>query len=196
MTALSIQRVCVLALALTATSVPARAQSVDVDFDRSVNFRAFKTYAVGTIKVADDSNPLMVQRILSALDGQMSRIGFRKVEKDPDVIVAIQHTTREELSYTSWGDYGPYWGGPYPYWGGGVAYPFWWSSGFSGYDVQKILVGTLTLDMIDARTEKAFLHGTAEDTVSHKAKKNEKKAYEAVAEIFEESPWGPDFDDD
>ena len=196
MTALSIQRACVLALALALTSVPARAQSVDVDYDRSVNISAFKTYSLGTIKIEDDSNPLMVQRILSALDGQMSRIGFRKVETDPDVIVAIRHTTREELSYTSWGDYGPYWGGAYPYWGGGVAYPFWWSSGFSGYDVQKILVGTLTLDMIDARTEKAFLHGTAEDTVSHKAKKNEKKAYEAVAEIFEESPWGPDFDDD
>ena len=195
MTALSIQRAFVLALALAVTSVPARAQSVETDYDRSVNFRAFKTYAVGTIKIADDSNPLMVQRILSALDGQMSRIGFRKVETNPDVVVAIQHTTREELSYTSWGDYGPYWGGPYPYWGG-VAYPFWWSSGFSGYDVQKILVGTLTLNMMDARTEKVFFHGTAEDTVSHKAKKNEKKAYEAVAEIFEESPWGADFDDD
>ena len=196
MTALSIQRAFVLALALAATSVPAWAQSVDTDYDRSVNFRAFKTYAVGTIKIADDSNPLMVQRILTALDGQMSRIGFRKVEKNPEVLIAIQHSTREELSYTSWGDYGPYWGGAYPYWGGGVAYPFWWSSGFSGYDVQKILVGTLTLDMIDTRTEKVFFRGTAEDTVSHKAKKNEKKAYEAVAEIFEESPWGADFDDD
>ena len=194
MTALSIQRAFVLALALALMSVPARAQSVDVDYDRSVNFRAFKTYAVGTIKAGDDSNPLMVQRILTALDGQMSAIGFRKVERNPDVIVAIQHSTREELSYTSWGDFGPYWGAPY-YWGG-IAYPFWWSSGFSGYDVQKILVGTLILDMIDARTEKVFMRGTAEDTVSHKAKKNERKAYEAVAEIFEESPWGVDFDDD
>ena len=203
MTALSIQRGFVLALALALMSVPARAQSVDVDVDRTVNFKAFKTYALGTVKVADDTNPLMVQRIVSALEGQMSFIGFRKVETDPDVIVAIQYGTREELSYTTWGDYGPYWGGPYwggayrggPYWGG-VAYPFWWSSGFSGYDVQQILVGTLIVDMIDARTEKVVLRGTAEDTVSHKAKKNERKAYEAVAEIFEESPWGEDFDDD
>ena len=203
MTALSIQRAFVLALAVALMSVPARAQSVDVDVDRTVNFKAFKTYALGTVKVADDTNPLMVQRIVTALEGQMSFIGFRKVETDPDVIVAIRYSTREELSYTTWGDYGPYWGGPYwggayrggPYWGG-VAYPFWWSSGFSGYDVQTILVGTLILDMIDARTEKVVLHGTAEDTVSHKAKKNERKAYEAVAEIFEESPWGEDFDDD
>jgi len=194
MTALSLTRVVVLAVALTPLmSVPARAQSVDVDYDKTVNFRAFKTYALGTVKIADDANPLMVQRTVSALEGQMSAIGFRKVEANPDLIVEIQSTTREELSYTTWGD--PYWGGRYPYWDG-VAYPFWWSSGFSGVDVRTILVRTLIVDMVDARTEKVVFRGSAEDRVSHKATKNERKAYKAVAEIFEESPWGADFDDD
>lgn len=195
MTALSFARVFVVALALALMSVPARAQSVDVDYDKTVNFRAFKTYALATVKMPD-ANPLMVQRTVSALEGQMAAIGFQKVEKDPDVLVAIQGSQREEYVYTSWGDYGHYGWGAYPYWGGGVAYPFWWSSGFSGYDVRKILVGTLIVDMIDARTEKVVFRGTAEDTVSRKARKNEKKAYEAVAEIFEESPWGADFDDE
>jgi hypothetical protein len=195
MTALSLTRVVVLTVALPLMSVPARAQSVDVDYDKTVNFRAFKTYALGTVKMADDASPLMVQRTVSALEGQMSAIGFRKVDANPDLIVEIQSSTREELSYTTWGDFSPYWGGPYPYWGG-VAYPFWWSSGFSGVDLQTILVRTLIIDMIDARTEKVVFRGTADDTVSHKAKKNERKAYEAVAEIFEESPWGKDFDRD
>jgi len=62
--------------------------------------------------------------------------------------------------------------------------------------VQRILVGTLTLDMIDSRTDKVVMHATAVDRVSRKASKNERKAYDAVAEIFEESPWGADFDDD
>ena len=195
MTAFSLKRVVVPAVALALMSVPAQAQSVDVDYDKAANFRAYKTYALGTVKMSDDASPLMVQRTVSALEGQMSAIGFRKVKANPDLIVEIQSSTREELSYTSWGDFGPYWGGPYPYWGG-VAYPFWHGGGFSGFDVQTILVRTLIVDMIDARTEKAVLRGTAEDTVSHKAKKNERKAYEAVAEIFEESPWGEDFDRD
>jgi len=183
-------------------SLPARAQSVDVDYDKAANFRAFKTYALGTVKMADDASPLMVQRTVSALEGQMSAIGFRKVDANPDLIVEIQSSTREELSYTTWGDFGPYWGGGYPFWGGGypywggVAYPFWHSSGFSGVDVQTILIRTLIVDMIDTRTEKVVFRGTADDRVSHKAKKNERKASEAVAEIFEESPWGKDFDDD
>lgn len=194
MTVRSLTRVVGLALAFSLMSVPARAQDVDVDYDRSVDFRAFKTYNIGAVRMPEDANPLMVQRIVSAVDGHMSTIGFRKVDTAPDLVIAIRGTTREELSYTTWGD--PYWGwGPYPYWGG-VAYPFWWSSGFSGVDVQTILVGTLTLDMIDGKTEKVVFRGTAEDTVSSKARKNERKAYEAVAEIFEDSPWGKDFDRD
>lgn len=199
MTALSLTRVSVLALAVALISVPARAQSVDVDYDRTVDFRAYKTYNFGAIKMAEDANPLMVQRVLSAVEGHMSALGFRKVDTAPDIRIALRGTTREELSYTSWGDpyyYGWGWGwGPYPYWGG-IAYPFWHPGGFSGVDVQTITIGTLTLDVIDGRTEKVVFRGTAEDRVSSKAKKNERKAYEAVAEIFEESPWGEDFDRD
>ena len=94
MTALSFNRVFVLALALALMSVPARAQSVDVDYDKSVDFRAFKTYALGTVKMPDDANPLMVQRIVSAVDSHMAAIGFRKVERAPDVRIAIHGTTR------------------------------------------------------------------------------------------------------
>jgi hypothetical protein len=196
MTALSFNRVVVLMLASVLMSMPARAQSVDVDYDKSVDFRAFKTYALGTVKLPDDANPLMVQRIVTAVDSHMSFIGFRKVETAPDVRIVVRGTTREELVYTplgyGWGPYG--WGG-HPYlWGGGW-YPYW-GAGYSGVDVRRILVGTLTLDMIDTRTDRVVFRGTAEDRVSSKAKKNEKKAYEAVAEIFEESPWGKDFDED
>ena len=198
MTALSFNRVFVLALAVALMSVPARAQHVDTDYDKSVDFRAFKTYALGTVKMPDDSNPLMVQRILSAVDAHMAAIGFRKVERAPDVRIAIHGTQREEYVYNTWGyDLGPhFWGGPYPYYRGAGWYPYYWGGGYAGVDVQRILVGTLTLDMIDSRTDRVVFRGTAEDTVSRKAAKNERKAYDAVAEIFEESPWGEDFDDD
>jgi len=198
MTALSFNRVFVLALALALMSVPVRAQHVDTDYDKSVDLRAFKTYALGTVKMPDDSNPLMVQRILSAVDTHMAAIGFRKVERAPDVRIAIHGTQREEYVYNTWGyDLGPhFWGGPYPYYRGAGWYPYYWGGGYAAMDLQRILVGTLTLDMIDSRTDRVVFRGTAEDTVSRKAAKNERKAYDAVAEIFEESPWGADFDDD
>jgi len=171
MTALCFKRLVASTLALGLMSVAAGAQSVDVSYDRTVDFRALKTYALGAVTITGDPEPLMVQRILSAVDGQMSAIGFRKVEKDPDVLVATQ----------LWR---------------GVSYPYWWSKGFTEIDLPRIFAAKVVLDMIDARTERVVFHGTAVDTVSLKASRNERKADEAVAEIFDESPWGTDFDDD
>jgi Domain of unknown function (DUF4136) len=171
MTALCFKRLVAPTLALGLMSVAAAAQSVDVSYDRTADFRALKTYALGTVTVTGDAEPLMVQRTLSAVDSQMSAIGFQKVEKDPDVLVATQHWR-------------------------GVSYPYWWWNGFTEIDLPRIFATRVALEMIDARTGKVVFRGTAEDTVSLKPSRNERKAYEAVAEIFEESPWGADFDDD
>ena len=158
------------ALALGLMSVAAGAQSVDVRHDKRVDFRAHKTYALGPVKITGDADPLMVERIMSAVDSRMSAIGFRKVEKDPDVIVATEHWR-------------------------GISYPYWWSHHFSEADVRRLFVGRVVLEMIEPRTGKVVFQGTAQDTVSRKASRNDRKAEEAVAEIFDESPWGADFDD-
>jgi len=169
--ALCFRRLVAPALALGLMSVAVGAQSVDVSHDRSADFKAFKTYALGPVSITGDADKFMVQRTMSAVDSRMSALGFRKVEQDPDVVV-VTH-----------------------YWRG-IQYPYWWSHQFSGNDVRKIYVGRVVLEMIDARNQKVVFRGTAEDYVSRKASRNERKADEAVAEIFEESPWGADFDDD
>ena len=171
MTALCFRRVFALTLALGLTSVAAGAQSVDVSYDRTADFSAFKTYALAPARVTGDPEPLLVERTISEVDRQMKAIGLQKVENNPDVLVETQ----------LWR---------------GVSYPYWWSKQYSGYDVRKILAGTVVVNMLDARTGKIVFHGTAEDTVSRKASRNERKTDEAVAEIFEESPWGAEFDAD
>ena len=167
------KRLVATTLAFGLMSVAAGAQSVHVSHDKSVDFRAFKTYALGAVTIGGDVDPAMVQRIVSAVDSHMSALGFRKVEKDPDVLVATQHWR-------------------------GVSYPSWWSHQFSESDLntRRLFVGKVVVDLIDARTQKVVFHGAAEDHVSLKAQRNVEKADEAVAEIFEESPWGTDFDDD
>ena len=171
MTALCFKRLIAPTLALGLMSVAAAAQSVDISYDRTVDVRALKTYALGNVTITGDPEPLIVQRILSAVDSQMSAIGFRKVENNPDVRVATQ----------VWR---------------GVSYPYWWSKSYTEIDLPRIFAARVVLEMIDARTEKVVFRGTAEDTVSLRPSRNERKADEAVAEIFEESPWGADFDDD
>ena len=159
------------ALALGLMAVAAGAQSVDVSHDKRVDFSAYKTYALGPVKITGDADPVLVQRLMSAVDARMSAIGFRKVDRDPDVVVATEHWR-------------------------GISYPYWWSHRFSDADVRRRFVGKVVLEMIEPRTGKVVFRGTAEDSVSPKARTNEKKADEAVREIFAESPWGSDFDDD
>ena len=172
MAAVCFKRLIAPALAFGLMSVAAGAQSVDVSYDRTVDFRSLKTYALGPVTITGDAEARMVQRILAAVDSRMSAIGFQKVENDPDVLVATQHWR-------------------------GVSYPYWWSkSSYTEIDLPRIFAARVILEMIDPRTEKVVFRGTAEDTVSLRPRRNERKADEAVAEIFEESPWGADFDDD
>ena len=189
---LSFSRVPALALALTLMSVPALAQHVDVDYDRTTNFAAFKTFKIGSITMSEDASPLMMQRIEGAVEGNLRVLGLRQVETNPDIVINIKGDTREELVYTGWGD--PYWWGPGPYWGG-VAYPYWYG-GYYGWNAYPIVVGTLILDVTDTQTDKVVFRGTAQDELSSKARKNERKSFEAVEKIFEKSPWGRKFDPD
>ena len=173
MTALRFTRLVAPTLVAGLISVSAGAQSVHVNHDSTADFKAYKTYALDRLTVGGDADSQMVQRFVSAVDSQMSAIGFQKVEKDPDLLVAT-HIWR------------------------GISYPSWWSHQFSESDLntRRLFVGKVVVDLIDARTQKVVFHGAAEDHVSLKAQRNVEKADEAVAEIFEESPWGTDFDDD
>ena len=129
---------------LIALLVPAAAlaQKVSYDYDKSANFASFKTYAHkdGT-KVGQ---PLIDERNVAAIDAQMAEKGFTKSETSPDVFVVyhVAFDKQKDIStYSSGygGGYGPYgWG-----WGGGMS--------TSTTQVRDIVVGTLVLDMADAK---------------------------------------------
>jgi hypothetical protein len=138
---------------------------VNTDFDKSVNFAGFKSYAWTQGTMPQGANPLMVQRVISAVETEMSAIGLIKVE---DVLVAVHGATKEDVSLQSWG-YAPRFGG-------------------GQVDVNRVLVGTLIVDVIDARAKKLAFRATASDTVSDNPQKNEKKIHKAVEKMFEKYP--------
>jgi Domain of unknown function (DUF4136) len=150
---------------------PAWAQQVNADFDKTVNFAGFKTYAWTQGTMPQGANPLMVQRVESAVEAEMSAIGLVKVEKDPDVMVAVHGATKEDVSLQSYG-YAPRFGG-------------------GQVNVNKVLVGTLVVDVIDARAKKLAFRGTASDSISDNPQKNEKKIHKAVEKMFDKYPGNP-----
>ena len=152
-------------------SAPAWAQQVNVDFDKSVNFAGFKTYGWTPGTIPPEANPLNVQRVQSAVEAELSAVGLVKVDKDPDVLVAIHGATKEEVSLQSYG-YAPRFGG-------------------GTVNVNRVPVGMIAVDIIDARAKKLAFRGTASDSISDNPQKNEKKIHKAVEKMFEKYPGNP-----
>jgi hypothetical protein len=107
----------VLLLLLVVVAVPAFAQKVYVDYDKEYDSSKIKTFAwANTPETSlEETNSLMHNRIVNAIEAQIAASGFQKVESDPDVWVTYHTSTSEELqiSTDTWG-YG-YPGGWYPY---------------------------------------------------------------------------------
>jgi len=168
---------------LIALLVPAAAmaQKVSYDYDKSANFAAFKTYAHkdGT-KVGQ---PLIDERIVAAIDAEMAAKGFTKSETAPDVFIVyhVAFDKQKDIStYSSGygGGYGPYgWG-----WGGGMS--------TQTTQVRDILIGTLVVDMADAKKGQLAWRGMAVKEVKTQAspEKRDKSINEAMQKIFKNYP--------
>ena len=169
--------------ALVVAPVLLTAQKVSYDYEKSANFAAFKTYAQkdGT-KVGQQ---LIDDRIVAAIDTQMAAKGFTKAESNPDVVV-IYHVAfdkEKDISTYSSGYGGGY--GPYGYgWGGG------WAGGTTTTQVRDIVVGTLVIDMADAKKNQLAWRGMGVKEINTQAnpEKRDKSINESVKKIFKNYP--------
>ena len=173
----------VIALAVVLSPAMLLAQKVSYDYEKSADFTAFKTYALkdGT-KVGQ---PLIDDRIVAAIEQELSAKGLTKVDADPDVFV-VYHTSfdkQKDISTFSsgyGGGYGPYgWG-----WGGG------WAGGTTTTQVRDILMGTLVIDIADAKKKQLAWRGmgTKEVDMQAKPEKRDKSISGAVKKIFKNYP--------
>jgi hypothetical protein len=163
----------------------AMAQKVSYDYNKEATFATYKTYAHkdGT-KVGQQ---LIDDRIVAAIDTQMAAKGFTKSETNPDVFV-VYHTSfdkQKDISTFSsgyGGGYGPYgwgWGGG---WGGGMA--------TTNTTVRDILMGTLVVDIADAKKGQLAWRGMATKEINTQAnpEKRDKSINKALEKVFKNYP--------
>jgi hypothetical protein len=155
------------------------AQKVSYDYSKTANFAAFKTYAHkdGT-KVGQ---PLIDERIVAAIDTELSAKGLTRSESNPDLFVVYHMAFDQEKdisTYSSGGGYGPYgWG-----YGG--------MGGMTTTQVRNILVGSLVIDLADAKQGQLAWRGMGVKEVDTQAKpeKRDKSIASAVKKIFKNYP--------
>jgi len=178
---MQIRRLAV-AAALSFVSAGAFAQDVKVDFDKAADFTKYKTFA---IKLGTSwNNPLGEKRVLAEIQQGLTEKGWTATTDDAkaDAIVVLHGATEKQKSLNTFysGGYGGYgWRGG---WGGGM--------GSSTTTVDEYTVGTLVVDIFDAKSKQLVYRGTATDELSNKPEKNAKKLAKASDKLFKDFPPG------
>ena len=152
------------------------AQSISFDFDRTVRFAGFRTYAwVPGTNVPDQ---LVHRRIVDAVDVQLALKGMSKVHEgnQPDLLIAYHASFEQDLQITG---FGSGWGG---YRFGG------YRSGTAR--AEEILVGTMVIDIVDAKTSNIVWRGTATKDIDVKATpdKRDKNITKTAQKLFRHYP--------
>jgi Domain of unknown function (DUF4136) len=159
------------------------AQDVKVDFDKDANFAAIKTFdaKIGT----SWNNQISEKRVLDEITQSLVEKGWKKVDANPDALVLLHGATEKQKSlntfYSGMGGYGAY---GYRGWGG------MGGMGTATTTTSEYLVGTLVVDIFDAKTKALMYRGTATDELSDKPEKNQKKLAKASDKLFKNFPPG------
>ena len=187
--------VCLAVSAVSFGSAGLRAQD-SYDYKRGVNFTGIKTFAFKATPPMDPEayktttydSPLQRERTNAAIAAQLEARGMKRVDQNPDVYIVTHRTYKVDYTY-----YGPYgWGGPY-WWGGyyGAGYYPGWAGGYygGGYAYEELL-GTLTVDVEDARTGTLLWRGIETKRVHQSSKpyKRDKRVNDEVADVFKHFP--------
>jgi hypothetical protein len=138
-----------------------------VEKDETVNFSNYHTYAwVETKDSKDDSSKAKVsdlteRRMHEAVNAEMAKMGWKEVKHRPDALlsydVLVERSVKDESSPVYSNPYTRYLYNPYARRWVSVYYP----SQFLGYDdnQRSIREGTITLNILDAKTDKTIWQG-------------------------------------
>ena len=157
--------------------------TVRTDHDPGTNFARYRTYAFGPLSQnALALSPTIRAQIESSLDQGLAARGLRRAAR-PDFYVAYHVTTREQISVQTFHDWGRWTYGGHRW----NSYTLWRGSPTTTSYVHRSTIGTLVVDFVDAKTDRAFWRGVATGTVRG-TEANRQKIAEAVRRMLENFP--------
>ena len=171
-----------LTVLLVAAATACSTLQVTSDWDHNVDFSKYRTFDMREGTRISDS--LIEQRIERGIVSLLEAKGLRKDPNSADLLVYthVRVSNQTQIDYNTFG-YGGWYG-----WGG-------WRRGGWGpttATVREIPVGTLIVDLVDARKKELVWRGTATDTISSDPNsRSQEKVDKALAKVFETFPPSP-----
>jgi hypothetical protein len=159
------------AMLLSFASVMAFGQQVSVNYNHSQDFTQFHTYAWENNNPNQVANSILAQAAVSDIDTALQGKGLSKVDMtaNPDLILLVSGGLQQQTSYSAWGMRG---------FGGGMG----------GITPQQNVVGTLVVDLYDAKNKQLVWRGLGQNTLSSNGSKNQQTVDNAVKKMFKQYP--------
>lgn len=156
---------------LSLVACVAVAQQVSVNYNHSQDFSQYHTYTWGGNNANQIQNSILAQAAQQDIDTALQDKGLQKVEEsqNPDLIVTANGGMKQETSWSAWGMRGI---------GGGMG----------EITPEQNVVGTLIVDVYDAKGQMLLWRGMAQDALSDKGNKNQQKVSKAIQKMFKQWP--------
>ena len=167
--------VAALALGITACST----LELNTDYNPGTDFSGYRTFSFR--EGAKPANPVAARSVEYAVTLALEGRGLKNVETGGDLLIWGHFVRDEKIQVESYG-YGTY--GWYGYgWGGGV----------TTTTVRRIPVGTVMIDLVDAKKKELVWRGIVKDEISTTAypEEREQKAIKVARELFAGFPPAP-----
>ena len=182
-------------VALTATSCGSGVK-VTSDYDKTADFSKYSTFEY--YGWSDNSDQILTQfdkeRIESAFGREFNDRGWNLVQSNGDAVVSLYIVVDQKTSYTSYTNHyntGMYGGMYAPMYGYGYGPGMGFGTSTTTTTQNDYLVGTLIVDVFDAKSKKHIWQGIGSGTVNENTKKREERINDAVAKIMKAFPVQP-----
>lgn len=160
----------VLVFAVGAILLSSCGTSAHIEKDKSANLKNYKTYTWMDKENKDKfTNEIAAQNLKSIVDGELQKNGFREVKNNPDLLLSydllVEKSVKEQNDPVYSRPYSRVYYNPYTRRYGTLYYP----SQFLGYDryTTPIKEGTVSISMIDAKTDKTIWQGWVTDELNN-----------------------------
>jgi hypothetical protein len=164
-------RYALCAMVLSVASAVAFGQQVSVNYNHSQDFTQYKTYAWGSNNANQIQNSILAQQARSDVNQALQGKGLQMVQEsqNPNLIVTENGGLKQQTSYTAMG-MGRFGGGM------GTISP------------EQSEIGTLIVDLYDAKNKNLVWRGISQDTLSTNGGKNAKTVQKAIQKMFKQYP--------
>jgi hypothetical protein len=170
---MKIQKTIMLSIAMIMLmTIPSVAQQVKTDYDRNANFNEYKTYSWSSVKTKD---PLLVDRIKSAVNDTVAKKGLTQVDSGGDLTINAMEITKNQQTLNTFYD-------------GGFGGWRWGGFGDATTATETYKVGTLVVDLFDTQSKELVFRGSSSDTLSSNSDKNIKNLNKGVEKMFKHFP--------